>query len=132
MMTLHTPQPGRRARRRKESGALMTDLVVGLAIFALALLPLAVSFVREFQLVRASYWRSLAMEIVDGEMEILAAGEWRAVEEGASAFVAHAPAVTNLPPGQFQLTKSGGHLRLEWTPETHRGVGAVIREVTVK
>ena len=118
--------------RHRESGALMTDLMVGLAIFALALLPLGISFAKEFQLVRAHYWRSVAMEIVDGEMEILAAGEWRAFAEGPSPYVVKAVAATNLPPGLFVLTKSDKHLRLEWTPEQRKGVGAVVREVTVK
>jgi hypothetical protein len=111
---------------------LMTDLMVGVAIFTLALLPLAVSFSHEMKLVRASYWRGVAMEVVDGEIEILAAGEWRAYAEGQSEYAVNAPAATNLPPGRFELTKSGLHLRLEWQPAEHKGVGAVVREVTVK
>lgn len=118
--------------RRRRHGALSTDLMVGLAIFALALMPLAVSFAKEMQLVRAAYWRALAMEIVDGEIEVLAAGEWRAVTAGHSAFAVRSPMATNLPPGRFQLTKSGNRLRLEWLPERRQGVGAVVREVTVK
>jgi hypothetical protein len=118
--------------RRRESGALMTDLMVGLSIFALALLPLGVSFAKEMQLVRANYWRGVAMEIVDGEMEILAAGEWRAFANGQSPYAVHAAAATNLPPGQFQFSKTDRHLRLEWTPEQRTGIGAVVREVTVQ
>jgi hypothetical protein len=110
----------------------MTDLMVGLSIFALALLPLGISFAKEFQLVRVHYWRAVAMEIVDGEMEILAAGEWRAFADGQSPYAVKAAAATNLPPGEFQLTKSDRHLRLEWTPEARNGIGAVVREVTVK
>lgn len=110
----------------------MTDLMVGLSIFALALLPLGISFAKEMQLVRASYWRGVAMEVVDGEMEILAAGEWQAFADGQSAYPVHSPAATNLPPGTLQLTKSGKHLRLEWQPKERKGVGAVVREVTVK
>ena len=132
MVTLDRSRRSRRAQPGRESGALMTDLMVGLSIFALALLPLGISFAREMQLVRANYWRGAAMEIVDGEMEILAAGEWRAFADGQSVYAVHAAAATNLPPGQFQLTKTDRHLRLEWTPEQRKGVGAVVREVTVK
>ncbi len=121
-----------RPDRRREAGALMTDLMVGLAIFSLAILPLSLSFAREMQLVRAHYWRGLALGIVDGEMEILAAGEWRAFADGQIAYPVHAPAATNLPPGTFQLTKSGRQLRLEWQPDERKGVGAVVREVRVK
>lgn len=122
----------RRRNQRRESGALMTDLMVGLSIFTLALLPLGISFAREMQLVRAAYWRGVAMEVVDGEMEILAAGEWQAFADGQTAYAVHSPAASNLPPGTLQLTKSGKHLRLEWKPADRRGVGAVVREVTVK
>jgi hypothetical protein len=129
MNILATRKP---AQRPRERGALMTDLLVGLAIFALALLPLGTSFAREMQLVRASYWRAAAMEIVDGEMEILAAGEGRAFADGQSAYGVRSPTASNLPPGRFQLTKSGKRLRLEWLPTQRRGVGTVVREVTVK
>lgn len=118
--------------RRNEAGVLMTDLMVGLAIFALALLPLAVSFAHEMQIVRTSYWRAAAMELVDGEMEILADGEWQTFPEGKSAYVINARAATNLPPGQFEFTRTGNRLRLEWQPAQRNGVGAVVREVTVK
>ena len=120
------------SRRRRERGAMMVDLIAAMAILAVAVLPLAFSFAKEFQLVRASYWRGLAMEIVDGEMEVLAAGEWRAFADGQSVYVVRTTAATNLPAGRFQLTKSNLHLRLEWTPEERKGVGAVVREVNVK
>lgn len=132
MMQFNILRDDRRRGRRRQSGMLMTDLMIGLAIFGLALLPLGLSFAKEMQLVRAHYWRGLAMGIVDGEMEVLAAGEWRAFSDGQAAYAVHAPAATNLPPGSFQLTKSGNHLRLEWRPEVRKGVGAVVREVTVK
>ena len=110
----------------------MADLMVGLAIFALAMLPLAVSFSHEMRIVRASYWRAVALEVVDGEMEILAAGEWQAFADGKSGYAVKAPAATNLPPGRFEFTKSGNRLRLEWQPVERNGVGAVVREVMVK
>jgi hypothetical protein len=30
------------------------------------------------------------------------------------------------------LTKTGQHLRLEWTSDQRQGIGTVIREVTIK
>lgn len=120
------------SRRRCESGSMMVDLIAAMAILAVAVLPLAFSFAKEFQLVRSSYYRVLAMEIVDGEMEILAAGEWRAFADGQSVYAVRTPTATNLPPGGFQLTKSGNRLRLEWQPEQRKGVGAVVREVTAR
>jgi hypothetical protein len=81
---------------------------------------------------RAEYFRGTAMEIVDGEMEVLAAGEWRDFSEGSQPYTVHARAATNLPPGHFQLTKTGNHLRLEWTSNHRQGIGTIVREVTIK
>ena len=41
-------------------------------------------------------------------------------------------AAANLPPGRFQLTKTGNHLRLEWASDRRQGIGTVVREVTFK
>ena len=78
------------------------------------------------------YQRALAMEIVDGEMEILAAGDWKNFPDGSQNYPVHANAMASLPPGHFQMTKTGSHLRLEWSPDGKHGVGAVVRETTVK
>jgi hypothetical protein len=117
---------------KRNRGFMMVDLFVGMVILAVAILPLAFSYVRETRLLRAEYFRSTAMEIVDGEMEVLAAGEWLDFPEGAQPYTVHARAAANLPPGRFQLTKTGQHLRLEWTSDQRQGIGTVIREVTIK
>jgi hypothetical protein len=120
------------ATRQRERGFLEVDLVVGLAILTLAVVPLGFSFTHERQVLKMEYFRSVANEIVDGETEILAAGDWKNVSDGSQAYTVHANAAANLPPGHFQLTKAGNHLRLEWTPDERRGVSAVVREITVK
>ena len=111
-----------------ERGMLMADLMIAMAILVTAVLPVALSFSREVGMLRASYCRGVAMEIVDGEMEILVAGEWHEFPEGQSPYIIQAGAVTNLPPGKFLLSKTGNQLRLEWSAEKHLGVGPVIRE----
>jgi len=110
----------------------MTDIIVGMAILTLAIMPITYSFVHERQLLRVEYFRSVAVEIVDGEMEILAAGEWRDFPDGTQVYTVHAKAAARLPSGHFQLTKSGNHLRLEWKSDVRRGIGEVVREITVK
>jgi len=110
----------------------MMDLVVAIAILSLAIVPLGFSFARERQVLKIEYLHSVANEIVDGEMEILAAGDWKTFQEGAQAYTVHSRAATNLPPGHFQLTKTGNHLRLEWLSDKRKGIGVVVREVTVK
>ena len=113
-------------------GFLQIDLVAGLAILTIALVPLGYAFARERQLLRIEYYRSVINELVDGEMEILAAGDWKNFPDGSQNYSVHANAAASLPPGHFQLTKTGNHLRLEWNPDAKRGVGAVVRETTVK
>jgi hypothetical protein len=111
---------------------LMMDLTVAMAILVIAILPLGYSLMADARHLRVNYQRAVAMEIVDGEMEILAAGAWRSVPEGATSYPIHAAAAANLPPGRFQLTRTGNHLQLEWKPDEHQGVGTIVREVTVK
>ena len=130
-MKTQLSQPFRKNLRSKR-GFLEVDLLVGLAILSLAIVPLGYSFARERQVLKMEYFRSVANEIVDGEMEILAAGDGKNYSEGAQAYVIHSRAAASLPPGHFQLTRNGNHLRLEWTPDERRGVSAVVREVTIK
>ncbi|HEX4262804.1 MAG TPA: hypothetical protein VH597_00585 [Verrucomicrobiae bacterium] len=111
---------------------LTAELIVAMAILVIAVLPIGYSLIVETRFLKANYQHVVAMEIVDGEMEILAAGEWRSAPEGAHPYPIHALAATNLPPGQFQLTRTGNHLRLEWNPNQPRGIGDVVREVTLK
>ena len=111
---------------------MMVDLFVGMAILALAILPLAFTYVKETRLLRAEYFRGVAMEIVDGEMEVLAAGEGGDFPDGSQPFTVHAHAAAQLPPGHFQLTKTGRQLRLEWSSDRHEGIGPVVREAILK
>jgi len=132
MVTARSQNSSLDRSRTRERGLLMVDLVVGMAILTLAIIPLAFPFAHERQLLRNEYFRGVAMEIVDGEMEILAAGEWRDFPEGAQPYVVHASAAARLPSGHFLLTKTGRHLRLEWSSDQRRGISPVIREVTIK
>ncbi len=110
----------------------MVDLLVALAILSLAIMPIGFSFAHERQVLKLEYFRGVINEIVDGEMEILVAGDWKNHPDGPQPYPVHARAAGPLPPGHFQLTKTGNHLRLEWNPDEKHGVGAIVREVTLK
>lgn len=116
-------------RRR---GALMVELLVAIALLTGALIPLAYSFASEMRLARASYQRAVAMEIVDGEMEVLAAGEWKEFKPGTQPYSVDARAAKNLPSGEFLLTIENHKIRLEWRPAEKDQGGLVVREVTVR
>ena len=127
-MVTHTKPPSRATER----GALMTEMVVAMSFLMVAMLPLAFSFAKEQRYLRSCYQRAVAMEIVDGEMEVLLAGEWRAFKNGAQEYVPRGEALKNLPAGKFELTITGRQLRLEWLPATKDHGGHVVREATAK
>jgi hypothetical protein len=100
-----------------------------MAILVVAMIPLSYAVLRERQLSRALYYRALAMEIVDGEIEVLRSGEWRVFREGSHPYPTRAESATNLPPGRFVLTREASLVRLEWIPEKRGKGGRVAREV---
>jgi hypothetical protein len=120
--------PGRLAL----SGALIFEVLMAMTIVIIAVIPLSYTLTSDARLFRVTYQGAVAMEIVDGEIEILAAGGWRDIPEGSRPYTVHANAAGNLPPGQFVLTRAGNHLRLEWSPAKKSGIGPIVREVTVK
>lgn len=121
--------PSRFARQR---AALMAELLVAMALLVIAVMPIGYSIRKEQVLARAYYERAVAMEIVDGEMEVLLAGEWREFPGGTTEYPVHADAAANLPDGKFLLTTGSGKVRLEWRPEQKQHGGPVIREAVVK
>ena len=123
-MVIERAQPSLR-----RDGSLMIELLVAMAILAGVLLPIAYSVAAERRYARAAYQRAVAAEIVDGEMEALAAGGWRAFTNGVMEYRVDARAATNLPPGQFLLTITSENLRLEWRPKIKQHGGGVVREV---
>ena len=110
---------------------LLIELIVAIAILIIAFLPLAYATSSTGKYFRANYQRTVAMEIVDGEMEILTAGDWRSLPQGTQTYLVHAQAAANLPPGKFLLTHDGNHLRLQWASDQQRGLPQVVREVTL-
>lgn len=125
-------QQTRASTSRRCSAMAMIELVVALGILTTAAIPLSTIFLHERNLCRAYYHRAIAMEIVDGEMEILAAGEWRAAQSGSQPYAVRAEAAKNLPPGRFVLTVQEKRVRLEWVPDKLGSGGKVVREALVR
>ena len=117
---------------KNNRGSLITECVVALGILAAVMLPLAFSFLHEAKLCRAYYHKAVALEIIDGEMEALVAGEWRAFAAGEQPYPVRAASATNLPPGKFRLTLGEGRARLDWIPAARDQGGPVSREAKVK
>jgi hypothetical protein len=110
----------------------MSELMVAIAILMIAVLPIAYSYHREQLLMRSYYTRAAAMEIVDGEMEVLMAGEWHNFTPGTHPYTVKAQSLVSLPPGQFTLTIATNKVRLEWQPESKDFGGPVSREGAIR
>lgn len=118
-------------RAGKSAGWLVAELIFALGLMVIAMIPLAYSINSERKLLRAHYHQVVAMEIIDGEMEILHAGQWRAFVEGEQPYRVTAIAATNLPPGKFLLTLHSNAMRLEWIPQSGKAGGKIAREIAL-
>ena len=117
--------------RTRTRGLLCAEMVISMGILAAVMFPLAYQLERDARLCKAYYQEAVALEIVDGEMEILAAGEWRAFPKGTQPYPVQAQSATNLPAGRFLLTVSDDKVRLEWKPAKAHGARPVAREITL-
>jgi hypothetical protein len=109
-------------RMASQRGLLNLELAIAITILAVVMLPLAYMFAHEGKLLRAYYRDAVAMQILDGEMEVIAAGEWRRFAEGRHDYPVAARAAMNLPPGRFVLTRTPERVRLDWLPQKGRAM----------
>ena len=108
---------------------MATECIIALAILVTTAIPLSLAFLDEMKLCRSYYYHGVAMELIDGEMEVLLAGEKTQFGPGEHDYQPRGRAVTNLPPGRFKLTVSSDRLRLDWAPAVRNHSGKVSREV---
>ena len=110
-------------------GSILIEAPVAVSILTVIVIPLGFLMNQERAACRSAYYHAIAMEIVDGEMEILAAGEWREFKHGAQDYSVASRSAANLPPGRFVLTIDGKRFSLEWIPSRTMNGGRVVREV---
>jgi hypothetical protein len=113
---------------RRDRGWVMVELMLALTVLVTALLPIAYSVHADHRLCRRYYHHAIAMEIVDGELEALVAGDWRAFGDGTRPYPVRAAAARNLPAGAFTLTVQGDRLRLDWQPKVRGQATPISRE----
>lgn len=114
---------------RRERGWLTAEAAVAMAVVISVLLPLLAGFAQNRGESRDLYVRAVAMEIVDGEMEVLAAGAWREFAPGRHTYTLDAAAMVNLPEGEFVFTRAADFIRLEWLPDHRLNKTPVRREM---
>ncbi len=128
MVTVKSNRP----TRFRQRGLATVELLFAMSLLVFTVMPLSYSFYREDRLCRAYYQRAIAMELVDGEIEALVAGEWRAFRPGEQPYPVRGMAARNLPVGKFVLTLEEARVRLEWIPEGRDQGGRVTRQASLK
>ena len=88
----------RLARRR---AFLQLDMAMALSLLALVFIPLSVSSSGGLDLARRHYFEAVALKLIDGEMDVLLAGERRKHTTGEHRITPIGEAVQNLPEGEF-------------------------------
>lgn len=104
------------------------ELIVAMAILGTVVVAMSYAVGLETRALAACYARAVAMEIVDGEMEILLAGAYTEWAEGEHTYPVEAAAAGNLPQGRFVVTRTERRLRLEWRPGQPGTGGPILRE----
>jgi hypothetical protein len=117
---------------RKQRGFLQIDMVAGIALLTIAIIPLGYSFAQERSALRRETSRAAIIELLDGEMEVLAAGAAKNLPDGAQDYPVTSPVLNGVPPGHFTLTKTGHNLELDWSPAEKCGIGTLTREAVLK
>lgn len=119
-------------RGRRRRGMTILEVVVATSILGIVIAAFAGVHWSEQKFARECYYRAIAMQIVDGEMERLAAGEWKAYAKGSHAYEVRAESARNLPPGRFRLTIGEKSVRLEWIPAHIVAGSRVVREAAIR
>jgi len=101
-------------------------MLVAIALLTVAILPLAYSFVADQRAMRSSYEHAVAMQLLDGEMEVLAAGAWRTYPSGTNRVTLHGKASVNLSNQEATLIIDPKFIRLEWNAPGRMG-GPIVR-----
>ncbi|HEU5068921.1 MAG TPA: hypothetical protein VFV96_00730 [Verrucomicrobiae bacterium] len=113
---------------KRPRGMLEVDMLVAMALLFVALIPLAYSFTADRHAMRVAYERAVAMECLDGELELLAAGAWHNYPAGTNHLTLTGAATTNLSTRDALLILTPGKIRLAWRPAQRLSAG-IIREV---
>jgi len=111
---------------------LQLDVAVAITVLALVFIPLSISSSGDLDLARRHYFEAVALQLIDGEMDVLLAGEHRKYTPGEYGITPVGEAVQNLPEGKFVLTVQEQKLTLAWVPTKRAKWGRVERVVELK
>lgn len=117
-----------RNKNHSRRGVLEVDMLIAMALLLGAAIPLMCTFASDARALRLGYNRAVAMECVDGELEVLAAGAWRQQPLGTNQITFSGIAARNLRPPTALFIRRPDAIRVEWRPDSNRTV-CIAREV---
>ena len=124
--------PSRTKRPARCRAFLQLDVAIAITFLALVFIPLSVSSSGELDLARRHYFEAVALQLIDGEMDVLLAGERRKYTPGEHRIKPVGESVQNLPEGEFVLSVQDQKLTLAWVPKKLAKWGRVDRVVQLK
>ena len=119
-------------RLAKRLAFIQMDVVLGIALLLLVFIPFSVTSSGELDLARRQQFQAVALQMIDGEMDVLLAGERQKYAAGEHTITPPGEAVQSLPEGKFVLTVGEKELTLAWTAVKQAKWGRVERVVKLK
>jgi hypothetical protein len=95
-------------------GSALLEISIAFVLFGLVSIGCWTMLIRGSTLLRSHCQRSIVSQILDGEMEMLKAGEWRAFPPGVHIYPVDCFSASSLPDGAFTLRRDDRKLVLEW------------------
>jgi len=111
---------------------IQLDVVLAVSILILLFIPFGVTSSGKLDLARRQHFEAVALQMIDGELDVLLAGERQKYPLGEHKITPPGEAVKTLPVGEFILIVKEKQLSLAWVPEKGAKWGRVEREVTLK
>ena len=108
------------------------DVMGAIVILMLVFIPLTVTSSRKLDLARRHHVEAVVLQLIDGEIDVLLAGEHKKYNFGEHRITPAGEAAEDLPKGDFILTLKKKQLSLVWIPVKQAKWGRIDREVNLK
>ena len=119
-------------RAAKRLAFVQLDVALAVSILLLVFIPFSVTSSSKLDLARRQHFKAVALQMIDGELDVLMAGERQKYIPGEHKITPPGEAVKTQPVGEFILTVQENPRTIAWVPEKEAKWGRVEREVTLK
>ena len=116
----------------KRLAFIQLDVAVAIVILMLVFIPLTVTSSSKLDLARRHHVEAVVLQLIDGEIDVLLAGEQEKYNFGEHRITPAGEAAGDLPKGEFILTLKEKQLSLAWVPIKLAKWGRIERGVNLK